>query len=106
METQTQWLVSCLLQLMPSPHQQASLQCLLALFLTAQCRQPRHSQTKSEAALSRFPNHYGWPTTKVIRTTRAKVQRWIHSYFKSRRGRRPIVYAVVDLTCLEKTGKK
>ena len=105
METQTQWLVSCLLQLMPSPHQQASLECLLAMFLTAQCRQPRHSQTKSEAALSRFLNHYGWPTTKVIRTTRAKVQRWIDSYFKSRRGRRPIVYAVVDLTCLEKTGK-
>ena len=33
------------------------------------------------------------------------VQRWVRSYFKSRRGRRPIVYAVVDLTCLEKTGK-
>jgi hypothetical protein len=29
----------------------------------------------------------------------------IDSYLKSHRGRLPIVYAVVDLTCLEKTGK-
>ena len=105
MENHTQWLVYTLLQLMPTSHQQASLQCLLALFLQAQCFQPRHSKTRSEAALSRFLNKYGWPTRKVIQTTRSRARKLVDNYFKSRRGRRPIAYAVVDLTCLEKTGK-
>lgn len=105
MENHTHQLIHCLLQLMPTPHQQASFQCLLALFLTAQCSQPCHSKTKSEAALSRFLNRYGWPTTTVLRTTRTKLEGVVNGYFKSRRGRRPIAYAVVDLTCLEKTGK-
>ena len=66
MDNHTQTLVYVLLQLMPSVHQQASLTCLLALFLTAQCSQPSDSKTKSESALSRFLNHYGWPTKSVF----------------------------------------
>ena len=83
----------------------ATLQCLLALFLGLQRPRPQHSQTKSAAALSRFLNRYGWPTGKAIRATRQSMKRLINSYLKSHRGRLPIVYAVVDLTCLEKTGK-
>jgi len=83
----------------------ATLQCLLALILASRRPRPQQSQTKSAAALSRFLNHYGWPTGDAIRTTRKRLKRLIDSYLKSHRGRLPIVYAVVDLTCLEKTGK-
>ncbi|NEQ45568.1 MAG: transposase [Leptolyngbya sp. SIOISBB] len=100
-----QALVYRLVQLMPSAYMRSSLQCLLALFLTSSCPRPQRSQTKSAAALSRFLNRYGWPTGKAIRATRQSLKRLINSYLKSHRGRLPIVYAVVDLTCLEKTGK-
>ncbi|NER77996.1 MAG: hypothetical protein F6K42_00085 [Leptolyngbya sp. SIO1D8] len=103
--THAQTLVYRLLNLMPSAQMRATLQCLLALFLRSQRPRPQHSQTKSAAALSRFLNRYDWPTGKVFRATRQSLKRLIASYLKSHRGRLPIVYAVVDLTCLEKTGK-
>lgn len=103
--THAQDLVYRLLQLMPSASMQATLRCLLALFLESRRPRAQHSQTKSAAALSRFLNRYGWPTEEAIRTTRQSLKRLIASYLKSHRGRLPIVYAVVDLTCLEKTGK-
>lgn len=83
----------------------ATLQCLLALFLRSQRPRPQQSQPKSAAALSRFLNRYDWPTGKALRATRQSLKRLIANYLKSHRGRLPIVYAVVDLTCLEKTGK-
>jgi len=104
-ETHAQTLVYRLLQLMPSPHMRASLQCLLALFLASPRPRATQAKTKSEASLSRFLNRYGWPTRKAIQTTRQRICRVIDSYLASHRGRLPIVYAVVDLTCLEKTGK-
>ena len=103
--THAQELVYRLLQLMPSAHMRSTLQCLLALILASPRPRPQQSQTKSAAALSRFLNRYGWPTGDAIRTTRQRLKRLIRSYLKSHRGRLPIVYAVVDLTCLEKTGK-
>ena len=108
--THAQELVYRLLTLMPNAHLRASLQCLLALFLASPRPRPDQSQTKSEAALSRFLNRYGWPTGKAIKTTRKSLKRLIDSYLKSHRGRLThssftIVYAVVDLTCLEKTGQ-
>ena len=103
--THAQELVYRLLKLMPSPYMQASLQCLLALFLASPRPRPQQSQTQSAAALSRFLNRYGWPTGAAIQTTRKRLKRLINRYLKSHRGRLPIVYAVVDLTYLEKTGK-
>ncbi len=103
--THAQALVYRLLTLMPSAHMRATLQCLLALFLESQRPRPQHSQTKSAAALSRFLNRYGWPTGRAMRATRQSSKRLINSYLESHRGRLPIVYAVVDLTGLEKTGK-
>jgi hypothetical protein len=105
MENHAQELVYRLMQLMPSPHQCASLTCLLALFLQSPRPRANQGQTKSESALSRFLNRYGWPTSKAIKTIRQRLKQVIQSYLNSHRGRLPIVYAVVDLTCLEKTGK-
>ncbi|ASC71484.1 hypothetical protein XM38_024360 [Halomicronema hongdechloris C2206] len=56
-----QELRSEVVELMPSAHMQATLQCLLALLLASRRPRPQHSQTKSAAALSRFLNRYGWP---------------------------------------------
>ena len=105
MKTPTASLVYDVLDLMPTPHQHASLISLLSLFLMGDCCIPKDSKTKSEAALSRFLNAYGWPTRKVITTIRLKIEKFITHYYQSRRGRPPILHAVVDLTCLEKTGK-
>ena len=104
-ETHAQALVYRLLQLMPSPHMRASLQCLLALFLASPRPRATQGKTKSEASLSRFLNRYGWPTRKAIQAIRQHSRRAIESYLATHRGRLPIAYAVVDLTCLEKTGK-
>jgi hypothetical protein len=80
METHAQDLVYRLLQLMPSPHLRASLQCLLALFLLAQRPRASDAATKSEAALSRFLNCYGWPTRKALQAIRQHSHRLIASY--------------------------
>jgi len=59
---------------MPSLHQQESLQALFGLFLApVGSPLPQHCQLKSAGALSRFLNHYGWPTRQVIRRVRSWV---------------------------------
>ena len=105
METPTASLVYDVLDLMPTGHQRTSLIALLSLFLMADCCTPKDSKTKSESGLSRFLNIYGWPTRKVVVTIRLKIERFINAYYRTRRGRRPILHAIVDLTCLEKTGQ-
>jgi hypothetical protein len=96
--------MSTLVGLMPSLHQQESLQALFGLFLApVGSPLPQHCQLKSAGALSRFLNHYGWPTRKVIRRVRSwvleQLLRWVPQ------GRRPHLQLIVDLTTLEKTGK-
>ena len=105
MEIPTASLVYDVLDLMPTGHQRASLTALLSLFLMADCCTPKDSKTNSESGLSRFLNIYGWPTRKVVATIRLKIERFINAYYRMRRGRRPILHAIVDLTCLEKTGQ-
>jgi len=57
-----QSLMSTLLGLIPSLHQQESLQALFGLFLPPVGPPlPQHCQLKSAGALSRFLKHYGWP---------------------------------------------
>jgi len=99
-----QALMSTLLGLMPSLHQQESLQALFGLFLApVGSPLPQHSQLKSAGALSRFLNHYGWPTRKVIRRVRSWVLEQLLAW--APQGRRPHLQLIVDLTTLEKTGK-
>lgn len=63
----------------------------------------QHSQLKSAGALSRFLNHYGWPTRQVIRS----VQSWVLEQLLAwaPQGQRPHLQLIVDLTTLDKTGK-
>jgi len=96
--------MSTLLGLMPSLYQQESLQALFGLFLAAVVSPlPQHCQLKSAGALSRFLNHYGWPTGKVIRSVRSWVLEQLLAWRP--KGRRPHLQLIVDLTTLEKTGK-
>ncbi len=72
-----QALVYTLLGLMPSAYQRDSLQVLLGLFLEAQGRPlSQHSPLKSPGALSRFLDHYSWPTRRIIRVRQPIVEQW------------------------------
>ena len=98
-----QGLVYSLLDLMPSPYQQASLKAWFGLFLEAQGHPlPQHTQVKSASALSRFLNHYDWSTRSVMRTVRQAVLAQISQH-------RPhggsTLHVLIDLTTLEKCGK-
>ena len=69
-----QGLVYSLVSLMPSVYQKASLQAMLGLFLSESGHAlPAQTQVKSASALSRFLNHYQWPTRQVIRTIRQAI---------------------------------
>jgi hypothetical protein len=101
---QAQALVAMLLNLMPTDYQRDNLQALLGLFLQARGYPlPQHSTTKSPSALSRFLNHYSWPTRQVIRSVRKHLLEQILTHRP--RGRRPHLQVILDLTCLEKSGK-
>jgi hypothetical protein len=64
---------------------------------------PQHSTTKSPSALSRFLNHYSWPTRQVICSVRKHLLEQILT--RCPRGRRPHLQVILDLTCLEKSGQ-
>ena len=99
-----QALLTSLLAVMPSQYQQDSLQALLGLFLKGEgTPYPEHSELKSSSALSRFLNHYAWPTRQVIRLMRQRVVN--HLLAQRPKGRRPHLQVIVDLTCLPKRGK-
>jgi hypothetical protein len=103
--THARKLVYDLLNLMPSSHQRASLKTMLALFLQARgAALPEHAKRKSASSLSRFLNLYDWPTRAVIQTLRREVSKTLLERRK-KRGRRPILRAIVDLTPLPKSGQ-
>ena len=66
---------------------------------------PEHAPIKSPSAFSRFLNHYDWNARAIIRTIRTAVTAQIWSLYAQRKGRRPILEIMVDLTTLEKSGK-
>jgi hypothetical protein len=101
---QAQTLVAMLLSLMPTNYQRDNLQALLGLFLQARGYPlPQHSQTKSPSALSRFLNPNPWSTRQVIRSVRQQLLQWMLTHRPL--GRRPHRQVILDLTCLEKSGK-
>ena len=103
--THARKLVYDLLNLMPSSYQRASLKTMLALFLQARgAALPEHAKRKSASSLSRFLNLYDWPTRAVIQTLRREVSKTLLERRK-KRGRRPILRAIVDLTPLPKSGQ-
>ena len=97
----------CTLQtIFASPHQRANFRTLLSLFLRGN-GQPylRHSHGKSASALSRFLNHYDYSSSSLIRLSRATAVNSLLAHVQQRRGRRPKLLVMIDLTTLEKTGR-
>jgi len=106
MNKHAQQLFCTLQQLFTSRHQRASFSALMALFLKGDgCACLCHSSSKSSAALSRFLNHYTWNARAVIRRTRQQALASLFEYYQQRRGCRPRLLVVVDLTTLEKSGR-
>ena len=99
-------LFSTLLCMLPSPYLQSSFKALLYLLLRGEGQtRPHHSELKSESALSRFLNHYEWPTRSMIRQARQGVEKALLNYADAhRRGPKPLLLVVLDLTTLEKRG--
>ena len=62
------------------------------------------SPSKSPSALSRFLNLYGWSLWGLVR----KVRRWVEGVLleqsKGKRGPKPRLLAIVDMSCAEKEG--
>jgi hypothetical protein len=98
-----QGLVYNLLCLMPSVYQKASLQAMFGLFLEQQGHAlPEHTPVKSASSLSRFLNHYPWPTRLVIRTVRQAVLEQLSAHPPHHS---VPVRVLLDLTTLPKTGQ-
>ena len=88
------------------PALKLSFQALLLLFLHADGRPlPTRSRLKSASALSRFLNRYRWNTRELIRVYRRHVLCTLEQLSRSRRGRKPRLEMIVDLTSLDKEGK-
>lgn len=89
---------------MPTIYQKDTFQSIIGMFLEGKGHSlPHYCQTKSESAISRFLNHYQWPTRKLIITVRKAIINII--LFQSRKGKKPILQVILDLTTLEKVGK-
>ena len=88
------------------PALRLSFQALMLLFLYGQGRPlPAHSRLKSGSALSRFLNRYAWNTRALIRVYRQHVHSTLEQLLSCRRGRKPALELIVDLTSLDKAGK-
>ncbi|NEO17827.1 MULTISPECIES: transposase [unclassified Moorena] len=88
---------------MPTSYQQETLESIFGLILCGQGNSvPDHCQTKSASAISRFLNNYQWSTRSLIRTVRSLIIKFILDQRK--RGRKPTLQVILDLTTLEKVG--
>ena len=94
---------------MPTEHQRRSWLALLALLLEPTLRKRLGSaKLVSASAASRFLNRYRWPTRSVMREVRNAQFRLLRETHlrPGRRGARPHLYLLVDLTSVPKTGKQ
>ena len=81
--------------------QRDSFRTLIAGFLDATGRsRPEYATTKSPAALSRFLNEYDWDALSLIRVARQAVLERLWTTYALRRGRRPILELILDLSTL------
>ena len=101
---QVKELIATLKQLMPTIYQEETLESIFGLLLEGQGNAvPHHCKTKSESAISRFLNEYKWSTRSLIITIRYFIVNLILA--ERKKGRKPTLQVIVDLTTLEKVGK-
>lgn len=61
---------------------------------------------ESVPTLSRTMNIYEWPLAELIATRCQLITQALRKHYRRRRGRRPIVYLIIDDTVVPKRGKK
>ena len=85
-----------------------SFNAMIAAFLEADGNpRPEHAPVKSSSAFSRFLNQYDWNTRAIIRAVRNAILKLLWAVYAERRGRRPILEIMIDLTTLaHKTAPK
>ena len=105
MNQETRNVFNTIQQTFATHHQRHSFQALIAAFLEADgYPRPEHAPLKSPSAFSRFLNQYDWNARAIIRTVRTAILAQLWAVSANRRGRRPVLEIIVDLTSLEKTG--
>ncbi len=105
MNTNALLLFSSLQRFLTSHHQRENFKALMALLLEANGHgRAEHVEGKSPAAISRFLNVRSWNVRAMVRTLRQAVTEELAQRQLGKRGRRPLLYALIDLTTLEKRG--
>jgi Transposase DDE domain len=105
MNTTAQRLFCKITEEMPSRYQEESFKAMMGLLLEGQGRaKAEHCKVKSPAALSRFMNDYIWSTRRLIREVRHTLLNEVEKFYQRQRGRKPILYVLIDLTSIEKAG--
>lgn len=106
MNKNAQGLFSLVLGMMPSPHLRASLKAVLYVLLSGgEVGRAEHSQSKSPSALSRFLNLYRWSLWGLKRRVRRWVEGVLLEQSSGKRGPKPRLLAIVDMSCSEKEGE-
>ena len=83
------------------------LSILVGLMLLRQAKTLTALQCQeSVPTLSRTLNVYDWPLEELIATRRQLVTHALQKHHRHRRGRRPMVYLIIDDTVVPKRGKK
>jgi hypothetical protein len=106
MNNHARGLFCTLVGLFATSYQQESFKALMASFLKGDgCPHPSRASGKSESALSRFLNRYAWNARALTRHVRGAAISSLLGYYAHRRGRRPRLLVLIDLTTLEKAGR-
>jgi len=104
-KTEARTVFNIIQTLITSPYQLQTFNALIAAFLEADGNpRPARAPAKSPSAFSRFLNHYDWNARTIIRTLRDAIIKQLWQAYAERKGRRPVLEIIVDLTTLEKTG--
>jgi hypothetical protein len=90
--------------LLLSVHHKRTFEAFLLAFLSPyRSALPEHNPLRSASSISRFLNHYSWPTRALVRHIRSLL---LDSLWEaSKHGRDPFLKVIVDVTCIEKTGR-
>jgi hypothetical protein len=101
---ETRQLLYQMTALMPTLHQKRTFEAFLLAFLNPHCSAlPEHNPLRSASSISRFLNHYAWPTRALVRHIRSLLLDSL--WGASKHGRDPFLKVIVDVTCIEKTGR-
>ena len=94
---ETRQLLQRFTSLMPTLHQKRTFEAFLLAFLSPyRSALPEHNPLRSASSISRFLNHYSWPTRTLVRHLRSLL--FDALWEASKHGRNPFLKVIVDVT--------